>query len=184
MKTKLCSTWIVAAVFIGACVMNSRAAETNNTPRIGIYDSRAVAYAWFWTDQHQKALKDLMQSARAARTTGDTNAFDSLSGQLRHHQDQMHREVFSTAPAAEAFTELKDRLPAIRKKAGVTALVSKWDAEQLAKYPGAETVDVTDTLVHEFITPTEQQQKVLSEMPKVKPLPIEECNELIRKGEI
>ncbi|HEU5397522.1 MAG TPA: hypothetical protein VFV81_10155 [Verrucomicrobiae bacterium] len=185
MKTKLPAMFVIAASLVGAPgIADSGAAETNSTPRIGVYDSRAVAYAWFWNDKNQKELNGLMQSARAAKAAGDTNRFASLSGQLRRHQEQMHREVFSTAPAAEAIADLKVRLPDIQKGAGVTALVSKWDADGLAKYPGAETVDVTDTLVHEFIVPTDEQQKVLAEMVKVKPLPIEECNELIRKGEI
>ena len=68
--------------------------------------------------------------------------------------------------------------------AGVTALVSKWDEATLKKYPGVEQVDVTDTLVREFITPTPEQQKVLSEMKTVTPLPLDQCEEMIRKDEI
>jgi hypothetical protein len=45
-------------------------------------------------------------------------------------------------------------------------------------------VDVTDRLVREFIQPTGQQQKVLSEMQRQKPLPLGKCDELIRQGEI
>jgi len=45
-------------------------------------------------------------------------------------------------------------------------------------------VDVTDRLVREFITPTPEQQKVLSEMKTVTPLPLDQCEEMIRKDEI
>ena len=76
------------------------------------------------------------------------------------------------------------RIPEIEKQAGVTVLVSKWDDQTLKQYQNAEKVDVTDRLVHEFIQPTAQQQKVLSEMQKQEPLPLEKCNELIRKNEI
>ena len=126
----------------------------------------------------------MMQSARAAKTNGDTNRFAELSAALNRHQDEMHREVFSIAPATEALAELKTRLPEIQKSAGVSDLVSKWDEAALKKYSAAEKVDVTDTLVREFIAPTAEQQKTLSEMEKVKPLPLDECNELIRKNEI
>jgi hypothetical protein len=182
---------IGAASFIAAlCAADLQAAETNtNTTatRIGIYDSRAVALAWFWSGKHQKQLKqnnELMQNARAAKVAGDTNRFTDSDAKLRQHQDEMHREVFSTAPATNALAEISGRLPEIQKSAGVSALVSKWDDAALKKYPDAEKADVTDPLVREFITPTPQQQKMLSEMQKQKPLPLEQCEELIRKGEI
>ena len=184
MKTILLSIGVVS--FIAAlCAANLRAAETNTTPvRVGIYDSRAVAYAWFGSAKHQKQLNDLMQTARAAKAAGDTNRFQELAAALRQQQDEIHREGFSTAPPVEALAELKDRLPEIQKAAGLTALISKWDDAALKKYPGAEQVDVTDTLVHEFITPTPEQQKTISSLEKAVPLPLERCEELIRKGEI
>ncbi len=179
---------IGAASFIAAlCVANLQAAETNtNTTatRIGIYDSRAVAYAWFWSDKHQTQLNELMQAARAAKSDGDANRFKKLGATLGRQQDEMHREVFSTAPATNALAVIKNRLPEIQNAAGVGALVSKWDDAALKKYPDAEKVDVTSPLVREFITPTPQQQKMLSELQGQNPLPLEQCEELIRKGEI
>jgi len=167
------------------CAANLQAAETNTTPaRIGTYDSRAVAYAWFWSGNHQTQLNELMQTARAAKAAGDTNRFGEYAAKLRQHQDEMHREVFSTAPPTEALAALKEHLPEIQKAAGVSALVSKWDDAALKKYQDAEKVDVTDPLVREFITPTPQQQKVLSEMQRQRPLPLEQCEDLIRKGKI
>jgi len=186
MKTTLHRTLtLAAALAVLFCTANLPAAETNNlSPRIGVYDSRAVAYAWFWSAKHQTWLKQQMQTARAAKAAGDTNRFQELDTMLSGHQAEMHREVFSTAPPGEALAEITDRLPAIQKAAGVTALVSKWDDPALKTYPDAEQVDVTDTLVREFITPSPQQQKVISGMKTVAPLPLDKCNELIRKGEI
>jgi HAMP domain-containing protein len=177
---------IGAAAFIATlCAADLQAAETNATPaRIGIYDSRAVAFAWFWSGKHQKQLNELMQNARAAKADGDTNRFEKLAASLREQQDQIHREGFSTAPPTEALAGLKERLPEIQKAAGVAALVSKWDDAALKKYSDAEKVDVTGTLVREFITPTPQQQKTISGLEKATPLPLDECNELIRKGKI
>ena len=186
MKTNLYSTMTIAAALLsGPCATNLRAAETNTTTlRIGIYDSRAVAYAWFWSARHQDQLHRLIQAARDARAVGDTNRFRELAAKLQAHQAEMHREVFSTAPVTNSLAEIKERLPEIQKTAGITALVSKWDDMALKKYSNAEKTDMTDILVREFITPTSEQQKVLSEMNTVTPLPLDQCNELIRKGEI
>jgi hypothetical protein len=152
--------------------------------RIGVYDSRAVAFAWFWSEAQQRQLKELMKSARAAKVAGQTNRFQELDATLRQKQDEMHREVFSTAPAAGALAAIKEQISEIEKQTGVTMLVSKWDDQVLRQYQDAEKMDVTDRLVREFIQPTGQQQKVLSEMQRQKPLPLEKCDELIRKGEI
>jgi hypothetical protein len=186
MKTHFYSiTTVAASLAVALGATSLQAAETNTTPtRIGVYDSRAVTYAWFCSSRQQSRLKELMQTARAAKAAGDTNRFQELGATLRRQQDEIHRAVFSTAPPNEALAGIKDRLPEIQKVAGVVALVSKWDEVALKKYPDAEKVDVTDQLVREFITPTPQQQKVLSEMKTVAPLPLEQCEELIRKGEI
>ena len=124
-----------------------------------------------------------MQSARAARAAGDTNRFGELAATLRQQQDQIHREGFSTAPPVEALAELKERLPEIQKAADVSTLVSKWDEVSLKQFKGAEQINVTDRLVREF-KPTEEQLKTISELEKNKPLPLEQCNELIRKDKI
>ena len=163
---------------------NLPAQETNAAPeRIGIYDSRAVAFAWFWSTRHQRQLAELSQSARAAKTAGDTNRFQTLAAELRRQQDEIHREGFSTAPPNEALAEIKERLPEIEKQARVTALISKWDTGALKRLPRAEPVDVTGQLVREF-KPTEKQLKQIADLEKSRPVPPDQCDDLIRKNKI
>ena len=135
MKTNLYSALtIAAALAVASCAASLRAAETNTTAaRIGIYDSRAVACAWFWNTNQMARLNELMQNARAAKSAGDTNRFNELAASLRQQQDEIHREGFSTATPTKALAELKERLPEIQKSAGVAALVSKWDDAALKK---------------------------------------------------
>ena len=168
-----------------ALVMPVRGAETNAVAgRVGVYDSRVVAYAWFTGGAHMAQLQAQMAAARAEKQAGDTNKFQVDAAALRAFQDQMHREVFSTAPCAEALAEIKDRLPEIERAAGVGELVSKWDGPLLDKHPGAERVDVTDRLVEAFFKPTEKQSTMIESIKKSEPLPLEKCNELIRAGKI
>jgi hypothetical protein len=171
--------------FGGATVaMADDGTATNAAPvRVGIYDSRAVAYAQFWSESFQSKLKEQTAAARAAKQSGDTARFKELDATLRQMQDQLHRQVFSTAPADEALAALKGQIPEIEKQAGVIALVSKWDEAALKKYPNAEQVDVTGQLAREF-KPTEKQLKMIADLQKQKPLPLEKCDELIRKGQI
>lgn len=138
-----------------------------STQRIGVYDSRVVAYAHFWTMEHQRQLKDKAQAAKAAKATGDKAQFDKLSKELADQQERIHREVFSTAPAEEAMAALKARLPEIQKEAGVSALMSKWDKHAMESNKSAEKVDVTDLLVREFkLEP--KQIKTIEEIKKQK----------------
>jgi hypothetical protein len=83
----------------------------------------------------------------------------------------------------DAVAALKAQIPTIEKQTGITALISKWDEQRLKPYRDAEKVDVTDRLVREF-KPTEKQLKMITDFLKQKRLPLEKCNELIRRGEI
>jgi 1,2-phenylacetyl-CoA epoxidase PaaB subunit len=160
--------------------------ETNTAPqvRVGVYDSRAVAYAHFWSDPHQKKQAESVAAARAAKQSGDTNEFQKYATAFRDEQANMHRQVFSIAPADAAMAAIHERIPEIEKQASVSALVSKWDESALKQYKNAEKVDVTDQLVREFITPTDKQLKTIESIRKAEPLSLEKCDELIRKCEI
>lgn len=172
---------LVCGVF-GAATLPE--AQTNPASiRLGIYDSRAVAYVWFNSPAQQQALQTRIQQARAAQAAGNTNEFQQLQSQLQQLQAEMHREVFSTAPATGALATLKDRLPEIQKQAGVVAIISKWDDAARQRFPQAEPVDLTRELVQEF-QPTEKQSKVVASLEKQKPLPPEKCEELIRQNKI
>jgi hypothetical protein len=159
------------------------AAEDAKSRRIGTYDSRVVAYAHFWSEGFQRQQQELMAGARATKTSGDKGKFKKLEAQIEQQQAKSHLQVFSTAPAEEALAALKDRLPQIQKEAKVDLLVSKWDEAALRQLANAEKVDVTDRLAREF-KPKEQQLKVIESIKTQKPLPLEECKELIKKGEI
>jgi len=177
-------TCLIGSLWIGSLVAVSAADTNNPLPAIGVYDSRAVAYAHFWSAPLQKELQEKMSAARAAQKAGETAKFKELGASLQAQQAQMHREVFSTAPPNDAMKVIKDRLPEIQKQAGVGAIVSKWDEAGLQKYKNATRVDVTDKLVREFIQPDEKQLKIISEIEKSAPVPLKEIEEAIRKGEV
>jgi len=154
------------------------AGEANDEwQRIGIYDSRAVAYAFFWTDDQQAKRNEQIRAADAAKAAGDTAQFEKLSRALSDAQEKIHRQVFSSAPVDDALSAIEPRLPEILKQAGVAALVSKWDAPALRKYPSAVQVDVTDLLVAEF-KPTEKQLKVIEEIKRQKPVPLDQIDKM------
>ena len=169
----------ILANVAGATYSRAGATDENNASaqRIGVYDSRVVAYAHFWTAEQQKQLKEKADVAKAAKSAGDTERFNKLSKEMSELQEKLHRQVFSTAPAEEAMAALKPRLAEIQKEAGLSALVSKWDIQALGSYKSAQQVDVTDLLVREFkLEP--KQMKTIEEIKKQKPVPLDKIDKM------
>ncbi len=138
--------------------------------RVGVYDSRAVAYAHFWSADADRERRATIAAAKAAQAAGDTAGFKQRSAAMAALQQHMHEEVFSTAPCTEALAALAPRLPGVLQELGVTRLVSKWDAKALRAVPAAARVEVTEELVRQFLTPNEKQRKVLDAMKTTAPL--------------
>lgn len=144
--------------------------------RVGVYDSRVVAYAHFWSVDAQREHANMRMRAEAAKAAGDRAQFDRIRSFIRSDSKRAHLEVFSTAPAAEAMSALEARLPAIRDEAGVDRLVSRWDAKSLDQVPQTNRVDVTDRLVRELLPlPTDKQKKTIAAMKNAKPIPLWEA---------
>jgi hypothetical protein len=97
-----------------------------------------------------------------------------LEAEGKAQQEMAHKQAFSTAPVDDILAHITNSLPEIRKTAGVTAIVSKWDQTQLKRHPGAVTVDVTMKLVDAF-QPKERQRKSAIEIQKHKPIPLEQA---------
>jgi hypothetical protein len=185
MKTHLLILGLTCALAgaVGVAAEPSAAADKTGTRRVGVYDSRLVAFARFWSGPYQDKLKEMMTAARAAQAAGDTQRFQRCAQALRDEQTRLHLEVFSTAPCDEALAALKERLPEIMKQADVTVLVSQWDTPTLQQYPEAVRIDVTDLLVQEFKIPA-AQQKILVGLKGKQPLSLEEAHKAIAAGQM
>ena len=66
-------------IVVGALSAIGHPAFAEDQPvRIGIYDSRAVAYAHFVTDAVQNKIKTRMAEAKAVEKSGDKEKLDKL----------------------------------------------------------------------------------------------------------
>lgn len=165
---------LAAAAMAMSCSATHGGADTNAAPeRIGVYDSRIVAYAHFVSEAQQRKLNEEIKAARDAQAAGQTNQFQELSAVLKKKQDQIHLQGFSTAPIEDVLTEIRDQLPAIEKEAGVSKLICKWDKEALKLHPKAEQVDVTDALARLF-KPNAEHLKVMDQLKRSKPVPLDQ----------
>lgn len=158
-------------------------ASNATTGKIGVYDSRLVAYAHFLQPAQQAATKGMITEARAAKAAGDTARFTELEKKIVAGQREMHLQVFSTAPISETLAAMQDRVAEAQREAGVDRLVSKWDEEALRGVAAADRVDVTDLLVRGCKL-DDKQQKTLRELAAKEPLPLAKAKELAAAGKL
>lgn len=151
---------------------------------IGIYDSRAVAYAHFWQPAECARRDALIATARAAKVAGDRARFAALAQTLQESQDRVHLQVFSTAPATEAMATLAPQLPALLAELGITRLVSRWDEAALRECGPGPRLDVTDRLVRAFLSATDKQRKVLASLKSTEPLSLAQAQALLKAGRL
>jgi len=136
---------------VALCVMAGATAwaqSKENTLRIGVYDSRAVAVAWGNSTEFQKSLDAVTADYKQAKEAKDDKRVKEIETQMKAKQRRAHEQGFSTGSVANIMASVKDTLPAVAKKAGVDVIVSKWEVNYQS--PEIKIVDVTDDLVALF----------------------------------
>lgn len=121
--------------------------------RVGTFDSRLVALAYYNSDGYRQQMRDLK--------------LDEHTGPAL--QNLMHYQVFSTASIPNVLEQLKGELPAIAREAGVSMIVSRWEIAYQSD--GIEYVDVTPQLIARF-KPNPKVQKWIDDGAKKEPLPL------------
>lgn len=152
--------------------------------RVGVYDSRALSYAHFWSEPVARERERLGKEARDAKTAGQAARAEMLGTRLTEIQRRSHLQVFSTAPADEALAVLQPKLAALQAELGVERLVSKWDESALRNVPESQRVDVTDRLVGQLFTPDARHTKVLESMKARAPIPLDQARKLADAGKL
>jgi len=173
-------TVLMGAVLVAGTQLHAGDSTTppaSTKERIGVYDSRSVAVAYAGSAVHNKSMSALIAEHEKAKAAGDHKRVAELEAEAASRQQLMHKQGFSTAPVDNILELIQDSLPAIKKKAGVVALVSKWDKDTLAKHPAAELVDVTVALVDALNT-SERQRRSAVEIQKHDPIPLEQAEKI------
>ncbi len=140
------------------------------TTKIGVFDSRAVALAYWRSADGMRELNALHEEYAKAKSANDEKRIKELEQEGPWRQVRMHQQVFSTATAATIVAKVSDKLPAIAQQAGVSAIVSKWEVPY--KDASVETVDVTMAMVKLFV-PDAQTSKIIEQMSAQPPIPFE-----------
>lgn len=138
--------------------------------KIGTFDSRAVALAFWRSPAGMGHIDSLRQEYANAESKGDQELLEELKHKLPGLQVRMHLQVFSTGTVQDILRKIEDKISEIAESAGVSLVVSKWEIEYAN--PAIEKVDLTSDLVALF-NPDEAVLNMLTEMCKQDPVPIE-----------
>ncbi|MEI6434606.1 MAG: hypothetical protein WCP32_07165 [Bacteroidota bacterium] len=139
--------------------------------KIGTYDSRIITFAWSRSDYFKQHIKRFSMQSDSAQKANDTARIKELSIQAMSYQHLLHLMIFGTGSVTAIMDLVKDKLPGLAKKEGVSMIVSKYELNFTD--PSAELVDLTN-LIAQLFKPLENIDKMEGEISKVQPLLLEE----------
>ena len=140
--------------------------------RIGTFDSRAVALAYYNSpDGMARMLPEWKQEMLEAEEAGDSARMEELELVAKSFQHLKHQQVFSTGSICNVLREIEADLPAIADETGVSVIVSRWELPYSA--PDLPLIDVTERIVELFDVDEESASHV-AQMADVEPVPLEE----------
>jgi hypothetical protein len=159
----------------GAEPAAKEATQNARRMRVGIFDSRGVALAYYRkfyrSPEFVAVINKLKKEHDEAKAAGNNEKAKELEAQGKAGQEHSHSQVFGSAPVDEIIAKINDQIPEIAKAAGVDLIVSKWSVTY--RSPDTEFIDVTEPMAKLF-HPDEQTWKMLRDLPKHPPISAEE----------
>ena len=169
---KLTLPFLIGAVtVVWVSAAHAQESSSSSSARIGTFDSRAVATAFYRSAEFQESARALWTELEEAKESGDEWRVRELEAYGPAMQHRMHQQGFSTASVGEIMEKISDALPELAQEAGVSVIVSKWEVTY--KSPAADLVDLTPQLVALF-DPSEETLKIVENMNTIDPVPIDQ----------
>ncbi len=155
------------SVLIILCFAFAISTSFAQKPRIGIYDSRAVAIAYYQSPYHQQDLDKLLADYNDARSKGDTVLAKKLSDRVSIMQMIAHDKGFGKGTVSNILDRFTNQLDKLAKAKNLLFIVSKW--EVYSENGGIEFVDVTEK-VAAIINPSEKVLEFIKDLDKHAPI--------------
>ena len=109
--------------------------------RVGTFDSRLVALAYYNSKDYDKFISDFNRQYKVAESKKDSATIKKMLVRGPVLQRMMNDRIFGKGSINLILDNYKDKLDAIGKANNVIMVVSKW--EVVYKTPGVEFVDLT-----------------------------------------
>jgi hypothetical protein len=137
--------------------------------RIGVFDSRAIAIAHANSSEGAAVVAELRADMEKAKAAKNDTQIREINEKGKSYQVLGHLRAFSVGSVAEILERHKSEIDQIAKKAGVAAIVSKFEMPYVGD--GIETVDVTQEMAGMFKM-SEQAKKWVADIPNHAPMPM------------
>jgi hypothetical protein len=137
--------------------------------RIGTFDSRCVALAYYRSPAVMKELAGMRGELQKAKEAGNETKVQELQARGPAMQMLMHQQVFSNGSVGNILPAITTQLQDVAKAAGVVAIVSKWEVPQVGS--GVELVDLTPQIVA-LLAPDAATMTMIGQMKNQQPLPL------------
>jgi hypothetical protein len=160
---------------VASSVGNAQTPSQSSILRIGTFDSRAIATAYYnsaeFRAEFQEKVHRLERDLEATRAAGDSAQVEKMEAYMPAFQQIMHHQGFGVGSVSGIMESLRDELPQIAQDAGVSMIVSKWEvAHQDAS---VELVDVTSQIAALF-DPTDRVLQWIEDFKELDPIPLDE----------
>lgn len=145
-------------------------AQDPATLRVGVYDSRVIAFAWFHSKHND--INDKLKEYEQAKLAGDEKRIKEFEEWGPKSQRRLHFQVFGRAPVTEYFTPIEDQLPALAKELGVDVIAFECNYAR----DDVQVFDISLELA-KLYDPTPKTMKMAKEMLDHDPVPLEELTD-------
>jgi len=141
---------VLAGWFLLGATVTRVDAQAASPIRVGTFDSRALALAYYNTAAGNQKSNELQRQYAEAKKKRGKKAVAEIEARAQADQALRHQQVFSSGSlgALLALPEVRDALSEVAARTGVAIVVSRWEVAWLAE--GVEAVDVTAELVAVF----------------------------------
>ncbi len=161
MKQKLIIASI-ACILALALISSNQSQAKAKTIRVGVYDNRAIALAYFGSDYNHFLKK--REEFQKAQASGDSVQIKALNAWVEKFQRKLHFQGFCRAPVDDLLLLVQDKIPGLLESTGVDLIT--WYPDYTGV--GVETVDITNQLVALF-DPTEGKLKEIEALKGTEP---------------
>ncbi|MEJ2105044.1 MAG: hypothetical protein P8X47_10775 [Ignavibacteriaceae bacterium] len=131
--------------------------------RIGVFDSRAVAVAYYNSDfsNTKEIFQSIATQMQEAKSKDDKQAIAKIEREATLRQAMLHEQGFGTGSVINITETVKDKLTQLANDENLSAIVSKWEIS--FNNNNVALIDITEKIVH-FFDPNDQMKDMVKEI--------------------
>ena len=164
-----CLTSFFGVLLLGFFFSSGIQTNAQTKLRIGVFDSRAVAVAFYNSkfSTNQQIFASLGTRMKEAKGKDDKDAIAKIEREASLRQVMMHEQGFGRGSINNVTGAIKDKLAQLAKSENLSVIVSKW--ELVFSDADVVSIDVTEKIV-DFFEPNEKIKSMMKEIMESEPL--------------